>query len=418
MMTHNKLAAAVLMSLMLSACQGENSQDNADALGVQVVQLSPLSTGDLGFSQVQAPVTQGLNSRREDIQFVSPMSGEYQPRQWQSSQLVASNEYWFPVSGEALNQGIPLTISQGGAVIRLAPRADMSSGALFHAPAIEPTSLELSAPKGAQVPDLVRSMANAEALASAGMKDDSSALLLSSAAPAGEYRLKVRSAVDPRSQYLVNVKEKGSPLVLHLRAPMGLSLGQSLAGSLTLDGLGQLSTAKARLRQGTQELPLPLTLENGAFSAAMPDGFEPGSAAALSELLIDVQSRVDGIAVKRTIKTAFKHFAPSGRVLPDAQVQWQGETPVAVTFDLELADAGRYALSAVLTGTDSNGKEVAIHSSEAARWFEASNSLTLPLSRELIERSGLKAPFQIRELELKDQGQMATLSFQDKALQL
>lgn len=418
MMTHNKLAAAVLMSLMLSACQGESSSDNAEAMGVQVAQLSPLSAGDMGFSQVQAPVTQGLNTSRDDIQFVSPMSGEYQPRQLQQTQSVASNEYWFTVSGDALNQGIPLTISQGGAVIRLAPRADMSSGALFHAPAIEPTSLKLSAPKGAQVPDLMRSMANADALASAGMNDDSSALLLSSAAPAGEYRLKARTAVDPRSQYLVNVKEKGSPLLLHLSAPMGLSLGQSLAGSLALDGLGQLNAANARLRQGAKELPLELTLENGSFSAAMPDGFMPESAAELSELLIDVHSQVDGVNVKRTIKTAFKHFVPSGRVLPETQVHWQGKTPVAVTFNLELAEAGRFALSAVLTGTDSSGREVAIHSSAAARWFDESGSLTLPLSRDLIEASGLEAPFQIRELELKDQGQMAILSFQDKALRL
>lgn len=416
---HNKLAAAVLMAMLLGACQDGSQSGTEEAIGVQTFTLNAPISSDFGPSRVQAPVTAGINTSHDSIGFISPMSGEYQSKLPQTSQSLVSNEYWFSVSGKELNQGVGLSLSQGGAVIRIAPRADMSSGALYHADPISPEQLQLVAPKGAQVPNLVRSMADSEALASAGMTDNSSALLLSAAAPAGEYRLKSATAVDERALYLVNVKEKGSPYELKLAAPMLVSSGSdSLELAMGVSGDVTAISANARLKQGDTQQSLALTYEGDKLRLSMPDDLQPSSALGLSELVIDVEARVGNTQLRRTIKSAFKLYAPSARITPEVNTQWQNGLPAALELSLELADAGRFAASAVLTGTDADGREVAILRSESAAWLDGSGTLKLDFSEELIRSSGLGAPFHVRELELKDQGQMARLSFQDKALSL
>lgn len=416
---HNKLAAAVLMALLLGGCQNDGDTALAEAISVQTTSLSAPISSDFAPMQVQAPTSVGINTSRDTIGFVTPLSGEYQSKLPQTSQSLASNEYWFSVSGEELNRGVTLNVSQGGAVIRIAPRADMSSGALYHADPISPEQLELQAPKGAKVPNLVRSMASSEALATAGMTDNSSALLLSAAAPAGDYRLSARQAIDSRARYLVNVKEKGSPYNLTLSSPMLVSTNSDrLELAMGLDGMNAGMNASARLKQGNSELQLALEQQGDKLMLNLPDNLSADSPMGLSELVIDVEASDGNRTVRRTIKSAFKLYTPSARISPEVETQWQDGVPVGLNLSLELADAGRFAASAVLTGTDASGREVAILRTEAAAWLDGSGSLSLPISKEMIAASGVGAPFHVRELELKDQGQMARLSFQDKALSL
>ncbi|WP_372871445.1 DUF4785 domain-containing protein [Shewanella sp.] len=415
---HNKLAAAVLMALLLGACQNDDASV-AETFSIQTTSLSAPISSDFAPMQVQAPTSAGINTSRDAIGFVAPLSGEYQSKLPQTSQSLASNEYWFSVSGEELNRGVNLNVTQGGAVIRIAPRADMSSGALYHANPISPEQLELQAPKGAKVPNLVRSMASSEALATAGMTDNSSALLLSAAAPAGNYRLSTRQPLDSRARYLVNVKEKGSPYNLTLSSPMLVSTNSgSVELALGLDGMSGNINTNVRLKQGDTELQLAQEQQGDKLMLRLPDNLSADAPMGLSELVIDVTASDGDRTVRRTIKSAFKLYAPSARISPEVETQWHDGIPVGLNLSLELADAGRFAASAVLTGTDANGNEVAILRTEAAAWLEGNGSLTLPLSKEIIATSGVSAPFHVRELELKDQGQMARLSFQDRALSL
>ncbi|MBT1444309.1 DUF4785 domain-containing protein [Shewanella sp. JM162201] len=416
MNTHNKLAAALLMTLLLGACQDDNQTTLAESFSTARLN-SPIGA-DFSPQTLSSPSGTGLNASRDAVEFISPLSGAYQASSPSSQQLL-SDEYWFSVSGADLNRGVGLNLTQGGAVIRIAPRADMSSGALYHAEPIAPETLQLQAPKGAQIPNLVRSMADSQALASAGMNDDSSALLLSPAAPAGEYRLKSRTTLDSRGQYLVNVKEKGSPYKLHLSNPMSAELGsEALALNLSLDGVDSTLHTRARIRHAGEEYPVAISGDDGQRQLEVPQTLGREISAELSEILIDVEASGADVTVKRTIKSAVRLYSPSGRIQQDVVVKRQQGTPVAVIFQLELAGAGRFEASAVVTGIDASGNEVAIHRTQAAAWLDGSGTLALPLSRELIEQSGLKPPFQLRELKLADQGQMATLSYQDRALTL
>ena len=56
----------------------------------------------------------------------------------------------------------------------------------------------------------IHSLADPQALATAGLTDDSSALIMSSSAKPGKYQLEVSAPLAAKSSYLVNVKEKHS----------------------------------------------------------------------------------------------------------------------------------------------------------------------------------------------------------------
>lgn len=87
-------------------------------------------------------------------------------------------------------------MSQASSLVRIAPRGDTRSGALMHAEAIAPERVQIQRVSPNQSPQgkaanssgintnesLVKSMANADALASAGLTDDSSALQMSAKA--------------------------------------------------------------------------------------------------------------------------------------------------------------------------------------------------------------------------------------------
>jgi hypothetical protein len=56
---------------------------------------------------------------------------------------------------------------------------------------------------------------------------------------------------------------------------------------------------------------------------------------------------------------------------------------------------------------------------QAANWLTPESSkLKLMFDPKLIQASGLQPPFELNELDLQDQGQMARLSFQANALVL
>ncbi|MCD8552273.1 MAG: DUF4785 family protein [Shewanella xiamenensis] len=143
------------------------------------------------------------------------------------------------------------------------------------------------------------------------------------------------------------------------------------------------------------------------------------SNAGLSEIEVTVQTQVDGRPVQRTVKTAFKSYVNSASIKPEVLTVWDKGVPNQVNFELNVAEAGRFGLSGVLTGTNAEGQKVAIMRTQAATWITPeSPKLKLMFDPTLIQASGLQPPFELNELELQDQGQMARLSFQANALVL
>ncbi|PIW62340.1 DUF4785 domain-containing protein [Shewanella sp. CG12_big_fil_rev_8_21_14_0_65_47_15] len=435
--TLSKAVSLVILGGLLGACQDEAStpepQKEASPMYAKGLTLTVPSDTDLVDTEIVSPSLAPINTNTDYVSFISPLYGEYQASQPVLEQASQSDEYWLNVTGAELNAGVTLTMSQAASLVRIAPRSDLSSGALMHAEAIAPERVQIQrigqAPQGKAASSspqasesLVKSMVSAEALASAGLVDDSSALQMSEKATAGEYRLQVNQPLTPSANYLVNVKEKGSPYQLSLKAPTAVAAdAQSVGIKLALSQSDNQFAPQAKLKQADGEIQTIAMVKRGdTWQAQIPQGMQlANSNAGFSEIEVTVQTQVDGRPVQRTVKSVFKSYVNSASIKPEVLTVWDKGLPNQVNFELNIAETGRFGLSGVLTGTNAEGQRVAIMRTQAANWLTPESSkLKLMFDPKLIQASGLQPPFELNELELQDQGQMARLSFQANALVL
>lgn len=435
MHTLSKLASVLALSGLLAACQDEatpiDPKTNASPMYAKGLTLAAPSNTDLVDSNIASPTLAPINTSTDYISFITPLYGEYQASAPQLEQASQSDEYWVNVTGAQLNAGVGLTMSQASSLVRIAPRGDTSSGALMHAETIAPERVQIQrvspnqSPQGkaansSGINSLVKSMANADALASAGLTDDSSALQMSAKATPGQYRLQVSQPLTPSANYLVNVKEKGSPYQLSVKASSAIAAdAQTLGLELALSQSDNTFVPQAILKQADGDMqPLTMVKQGETWQAVIPAGVALSSSnAGFSEVEITVQTQVDGRPVQRTVKSVFKSYVNSASIKPEVLTVWDKGLPNQINFELSVAEAGRFGLSGTLTGTNAEGQKVAILRTQAANWLTPeSPKLKLMLDPKLIQASGLQPPFELNELELQDQGQMARLSYQAKAL--
>lgn len=436
----SKITSILVLSGLLAACQDDATtpepESNASPMYAKGLTLAAPSDTDIIDTNIASPTLPAINTSTEYVSFITPLYGEYQASQPLLEQASQSDEYWINVTGAELNAGVTLTMSQAASLVRIAPRGDISSGALMHAEAITPERVqiqritpEVKAAQGKAAAttidsneSLVKSMVNAEALASAGLSDDSSALQMSAKATPGEYRLQVNQPLTPSASYLVNVKEKGSPYQLSIKAPTAIAAdAQTVALKLTLTQSDNSFVPQAKLKQADGNIQnLAMVKQDDSWQAVMPAGISLASSnAGFSEIELTVQTEIDGRPVLRTVKTAFKPYVNSASIKPEVLTIWDKGLPNQINFELTVAEAGRFGLSGTLTGTNAEGKKVAILRTQAASWLTPDAAkLKLTLDPKLIQASGLLPPFELNELELQDQGQMARLSYQAKALTL
>lgn len=433
--TLSKAVSLVILAGLLGACQDESTtpepQKEASPMYAKGLTLSAPTDSDLVDTNIAAPTLAPINTSTDYVSFITPLYGEYQASQPVLEQASLSDEYWLNVTGAELNAGVQLNLSQAGSLVRIAPRGDVSTGALMHADAVAPERVQIQrighTPQGKNASpqateSLVKSLVSAEALASAGLADDSSALQMSEKATAGEYRLQVSQPLVAKANYLVNVKEKGSPYQLSIKAPSAIAAdAQTLGVKLALSQSDNQFAPQAKLKQadGTEQV-LAMVKQGDEWQALVPADLPLASSnAGLSEIEVTVQTQVDGRPVQRTVKTAFKSYVNSASIKPEVLTVWDKGVPNQVNFELNVAEAGRFGLSGVLTGTNAEGQKVAIMRTQAATWLTPeSPKLKLMFDPTLIQASGLQPPFELNELELQDQGQMARLSFQANALVL
>ena len=117
-------------------------------------------------------------------------------------------------------------------------------------------------------------MVNADALASAGLTDDSSALQMSAKATPGEYRLQVSQPLTPSASYLVNVKEKGSPYQLSVKASSAIAAdAQTLGLELALSQSDNTFVPPATLKQADCDMqPMTMVKQGETWQAVIPAG--------------------------------------------------------------------------------------------------------------------------------------------------
>ncbi len=338
--------------------------------------------------------------------------------------VARSREYYIEATGAELSAGVAIPTSAPHALVRLQPL--VSVGPREDA-AIHPLSLVLRSPAGRDFDagGGMEMLVSADKLAKADVPfaAGTSAFRIDPALGAGSFRLQAKGLQDG-DRYLINVVEPESALALTLRTDASLYLhGQQLLVLPDLvEGDGALRGQHHRLSRFDGFVTSPA-------GRRFPVDFRPGPDGLLqARLVLDAdeapspglwevhgqgQAQVAGRTVIRSVRLAFPVAMPVARLSGAVAVQG-GPTGLNLDFGVETGAAGRYEVRGLLYGTVA-GELKPVGVAQAAAWLEPGRrDLTLNFAPALLD--GAAAPFELRDLNLLDQGRMGVLHRQRRAL--
>jgi hypothetical protein len=149
--------------------------------------------------------------------------------------------------------------------------------------------------------------------------------------------------------------------------------------------------------------PVPLVAGKDGLRARVAIPQDIGQVQGLWEL----QAFVSANGVQRDAKVAFAVAQPTARFSGQVAVDSVRRT---VSLPLQIGAPGRYEARGTLYATGPDGQLHPVAQAHSAAWFDKAGSaaLQLPFASVALPR-GYAAPFELRDLQLQDQGRMAPI---------
>jgi hypothetical protein len=329
--------------------------------------------------------------------------------------LATSRQYRLVVDGADLRSGVELPLTGPGAILRFNPTDTAAS--------VDPSTIRLAAPGGREISadDGLESLVDAAAMKASGapfvegtsavrvVADVRGRATLSAEASDGRW---VVSVFEPESRFQLEAQASALSYLTGDTATATVSLigaydvrADTVTGSLVSPDGATLTASLARLGDNTWRI-----------EAELPAGdLRPG---ALWEFQMTASGRSGDLEVRRDIATAFAVVAPVARMsaLPTRRAFDDG---IGLVAPVEASAAGRYEVRAVVWGTDAEGSLRPAAMVHSARYLPAGHGeIELTVDGNILTTHGLKAPWQVRGLQLMDQGRMGLLHELSESLNL
>jgi len=351
---------------------------------------------------------------KQTIHFSHPISPKAELSLTSKGYDSVSDEYWFEVSGKQLNQGIDLSISHPGSLIRLSSQKNKNEF-LPTDSAIDPNDIELFTTDNktkafSKVVAPFQQSITQEKLATANIFPNSSAIKLSDNIASGVYKLKVNKDLIDHQRYIINVKEKDSLYKLHLSTPsQSYSAGQLINFEANIKhesrnlSRGE-NTAFIKMPSGERK-SVELVNHNGQYQVTVPENFDGQRVGELYELHLASTVFDNKVKVQRNDKFAFAITQPTARMTGNLVVN-----KTAATVSLDVASEGRYEVSGIVYGKNNKGVLTQIMLSRSAYYLSpGEQEVELRFDNDILRKSGITAPYSIKNLKLMDQSRMAVL---------
>ncbi len=317
-----------------------------------------------------------------------------------------SREFWSVVDASDLKAGLLIDTTAPGALLRISPADARKSTGL----GIAGLSVRKAGQRFASEAAFV-ARADADQLKAAGADfgEGTLAVRLAPALGSGRFELVAEQA---SGRYLVHVFEPDSQFALTLGADqVSLLAGGTLrveatllegADKRSLDSIGGELTSPTGDSYELQFKPAA----NGSYVAhvQVPEAAQTGIG--LWEVHTFAGTKRGGLDVNRDARTAIGVGHATAKLAGSYRLQ--SSDGLQFTLPVEIATAGRYALRGTLFATGPDGQLTPVAQSESAQWLESSGELVLGFGKALLP-AGYGAPFELRELLLKDQGRLADL---------
>jgi hypothetical protein len=387
--------------------------------------LLPPAAGDLA-ARAAVAVDAALASRpdvpRDAVAFTQSLRGD-QALEAAAPFVARSREWFVEVSASELRAGVAVFTTRPEALVRVHAAARELRAGRGAELALDPQRLivrregvEHGAGSGMSL------LVDAEQLAAAGAPfvEGTSAFRLKAELGAGRFELAVPDLRDD-GRYVVHVFEPRSEAVLSLGTGRADHLhGETLRVEASLAGRAA-TVERAQgfvVAPGGRVFPLSFAPDGARLRGSLVLDALAAPGAGLWEVHLRVEGQADGLRVQRSARTAFACSLPTARLTGEAGVT-AGASGLRLTLGIDAGSAGRYDVRGVLYGRDAAGQPRPLALAQSAAWLEPGRGeLALEIDAALLAKSGLSAPYELRDLRLTDQGRMGLLHRQKIALVL
>lgn len=414
-MTISRSIVAALACAMTVASAAASAQSVAGAGKLSLLAAAPQ---DQIATRLRAPAPGKLAVNRLDHAPVS-VSWALDPAQALDARpqpfVRESREFWIDASEAELQSGVKLALSAPGAVIRISPHAGKTSATIdtrdvvLHAGGRSYSSAEAT-----------RSIVDEAALSAAGMDapQGSVAMRLADTIGAGNVELSVPTA---HGSYLVHVFEPASAVVLTLGADHdSVNAGAPIRIRASLNGgIGRISGLISAPDGASQNLDFTRQGDGSYVASVMPDLAHAGDQGLWEVHTFAIAS--GKAAIQRDAKTAFAVGVPVARFDGSAErdASKAGAGGIAVNVGVENIAPSRYQVSAVLYGSASDGSLKPAAIAQSATWLASGHgTIALRYDADSVAKSGLRAPYELRDLRLVNQADMSLIERRERALTL
>ena len=330
----------------------------------------------------------------------------------QKQSHIQSRQYMKNVTGAQLKSGVQLTTSAKGALVRISAFDGKS--------AVEPQQLTVKSPKGQvyQQGKAFDTLVSSSAMQKNGMgfQQGTTGFKLEDSLGAGSFSLKADKGISSHAKYRINVFEKNSDTEMHLTADKSNYLSDDVLKVDTRvynQGKAEsIVSIKGQLVSPTgKTFAVDFTKGKDGYSLSKPLNMSAHSIpGALWELHTETQVKVGGKLVQRNGQLPFAFANQTAKVSAQPVISGQKQKPVA-TIPVNAKVDGRYEARAILYGTDSRGNLVPVMMTHSAANLAAGEgAIHMKFDPKLLKQSGVSAPYEIKQLELRDQNQMALVS--------
>ena len=429
-MPKTKMIPVLLSILVLSSTLSAQTSERRLLLEPEARDLTP--------TELVAPSAGGFAAQatRVPVTFDRALSADEDIRIRAAAPESRSKEFWREVTASELQAGISIHAAAPGALVRINPVAavGLDAASWGDRKAIEPERLIITGAAGqrygeGQGMDL---MVTSDQLQAAGspFPEGTSAFRLKEALGAGSFQIRavgLSRASDLR--FVLHVLDQRSDLELTLGTLRANYLhGETMRVNVSLGREGQQGSLRIENLRAQVVSPSGKTfdlafrhLDNGIYRGRLVVNASEAAGPGLWEVQAFATARVDGRIVERGSRTAFAAALPSARFTGEVELDLGDRTArgLSARFAVESAASGRYEVRGLLYGTDTEGRLRPLALADTATWLEAGTGhIELSFRAELFAASELTAPFEVRDLQLLDQGRMSLLQQQARALRV
>ena len=332
-----------------------------------------------------------------------------------------SREYWFKITGQALQKGVQLKTSAPGAVIRVS-----GVDGLGKAQIMSPDTLFIGDSQKAEKTVRMASikLQQSQGADDAVLAEGTLAFKLDKSSALGNLTLRADVSLNARAEYLVHVFEPES----NIRYKAGVQSATVLSGT-QLNAVGVLQKADSivsgnkvsatLIAPDGRRIALTPQKSDGAYkiseSLAHPVAQVPG----LWEIEWRVQAQVDGLNVERQLRTAFAYGVNSAQSTGAIRVLNKvRDAVVRIQVPVQVSQPGRFEVRA--TASQKIGDDYfPVQFLSTAQWLNPGKQMiSLELNKRLLRAQGVTGEISLNDIQLLDQTQMLSLQQRSEALSI